>query len=236
MTHYPGREMETMSIAVNYHRWIVDEFERYLGGRVAEVGAGSGSVTRILLRKPIESLVAFEPSRNMYPLLEASLRGDGRAKAVNDVFAPGGAGEAFDSIVYINVLEHIEDDRAELACARAALRPGGHVLLFVPALSWLYSDLDRRIGHFRRYSKKGLCRLVEDAGFALARARYFDLAGVIPWYVNFVLLRRSLEIGSVSHYDRLAVPLVRLMERAVAPPVGKNVLVVGRKDSSGGFS
>jgi SAM-dependent methyltransferase len=225
-----------MSIAVNYHRWIVDEFEPYLGRRVAEVGAGSGSVSRLLLEKRITNLVAFEPSRNMYPLLEALLRGDGRAKAVNDVFTAGAVGESFDSIVYINVLEHIEDDQMELATAREALRPGGRVLLFAPALSWLFSDLDRRIGHFRRYSKKSLSRLVEEAGFTLVRARYFDLAGVVPWWVNFVLLHRSLEIGSVSLYDKLAVPLVRMMERAVAPPVGKNVLVVGRKDPSAGPS
>jgi hypothetical protein len=224
--------METMSIAVNYHRWIVGEFEPFIGEIVAEVGAGSGSVSKLLLEKPIKRLVAFEPSENMFPLLEENLRGEARARAVKGVFSRGVAGEGYDSVLYINVLEHIEDDASELLAARGAIRGGGHVVVFVPALSWLYSDLDRRIGHFRRYSKKGLSGIVREAGFTLVRARYFDFAGVIPWYVNFVLLRRPIDAGSVSLYDRLAVPLVRKLERAVAPPVGKNVLVVGRKDSS----
>jgi len=229
MTHYPGREMETMSIAVNYHRWIVDEFEPYLGAAIAEVGAGSGSVSVLLLEKRIERLLAFEPSHNIYPLLERALSSDGRATTINDVFNPGYTPDGVDSVVYINVLEHVEDDRAELGKARDALRPNGHVLVFVPALSCLYSDLDRRIGHLRRYRKSKLEALVRQAGFAVVKARYFDMAGVVPWYVNFVLLRRSLGTGSVSLYDKLAVPLIRAIERAVPPPLGKNVLLVGRR-------
>ncbi|MCR4340392.1 MAG: hypothetical protein NUW01_10970 [Gemmatimonadaceae bacterium] len=102
-------------------------------------------------------------------------------------------------------------------------------MIFVPALSWLYSDFDRQIGHYRRYAKSGLCRLVEDAGFNLTKVRYFDVAGIIPWYVNFVLLRNSIGSRSVSLYDRLVVPVMRVAERLIPPPVGKNVLLVARK-------
>ena len=228
---YPGKELEAMSIAVNYHRWILDEFAPYLGENVAEVGAGNGSVSKLILERPVKRLTAFEPSQNMFPLLREALAGEGRAAVVNDFFGPRHAQAGFDSIAYINVLEHIEDDRAELAGALKALKAGGHLLVFVPALPWLYSDFDRQIGHFRRYRKKGLSALAGDAGFTIVSARYFDVAGIIPWYVNFVLLRNSIGSGSVSLYDRLVVPVMRNVERMVTPPIGKNVLLVARKNA-----
>lgn len=227
--HYPGKDLEAMSFAVNYHKWIIDEFEPYLGETVAEVGAGIGSISKLLLGKRIKRLLAFEPSHNMYPLLEKELRQEERARAVNDFFSPRYTQEGFDSVVYINVLEHIQDDRTELANALEALKPKGHLLLFVPALAWLYSDLDKQVGHFRRYTKKDLSYLVRNVGFTLVKARYFDLAGIIPWYVNFVLLRNSIGSGSVSLYDKLAVPTMRRIESAVPPPIGKNVLLIGKK-------
>ena len=228
--HYPGKELEAMSSAEHYRHWIAADFAPYLGRKVAEVGAGIGSITRILLEYPVESLVAFEPSSNMYPLLAAALRGEARATAVHGLFGAGQAGQAFDSVVYINVLEHVEHERGELSAAFAALRPGGHLLVFVPALAWLFSDFDREVGHFRRYSKDGLERVVEHAGFEVVESRYFDIAGVLPWYVHFTLLGRSMGKGSVSLYDRVVVPPMRVVEGIVRPPIGKNVLLVARRN------
>lgn len=227
--HYPGKDLEAMSFAVNYHRWIVDEFGPFLGKRVAEVGAGMGSVSKLLLEKPIDRLVAFEPSPDMYPHLERELRGETRAEAVQGFFSRRNADDRFDSVMYLNVLEHITDDGAELKAACEALVPHGHLLLFVPAFGWLYSDLDRRIGHVRRYTMGDLRRVVGAAGLAVVRARYFDVAGILPWYVRFVLLRGSISPRSVSLYDHLVVPVARWIEGALPPPLGKNLLLVGRK-------
>jgi len=227
--NYPGRELEAMSFAVNYHDWIVGELAPFLGRRVAEVGAGIGSVSSLLLRHPIEHLAAYEPSANMFPQLAARLAGEKRARAVNAFFGAEPPAEPFDSVAYINVLEHIEDDGGELARAFAALRPGGHLLVFVPALAWLYSDFDRRIGHARRYSRAGLRGVARAAGFEVATDRYFDAAGVLPWLVNFVLLRRGLGSGGVALYDRLVVPPMRRIEGWIPPPIGKNLLLVARR-------
>ncbi len=227
--HYPGKDLETMSFAMNYHRWIIDELAPYLGESVAEVGAGVGSISKLLLGKPIKHLSAFEPSYNNFPNLEKNLQYDSRAKAVNDFFDGRHASTGFDSVVYINVLEHIEDDRAELTNALNALNAGGHVLLFVPALSWLYSEHDRQIGHFRRYAKKGLSRLVREVGFDLVKIRYFDLVGIVPWYINFTLLRNRLGDNRLTMYDRLVVPTMRRVEKTMPPPIGKNLLIIGKK-------
>lgn len=230
--HYPGKDLEAMSFAVNYHRWILDECAPYLGGTIAEVGAGAGSVSRLLLGRGVKHLFAFEPSPDMFALLQQELHGEERATAVNDFFDAKDAPGRFDSVVYINVMEHIEDDRAEIATALAALKPGGHLMIFVPALAWLYSRLDKEIGHFRRYTKRGLVDAVTAAGFALVKARYFDVAGILPWYVNFVVLGNSFSSGGVSLYDKLVVPVMRRVESVVTPPIGKNVLLVARKPTT----
>jgi SAM-dependent methyltransferase len=227
--HYPGKELEAMSFASNYHRWIVDEIAPFLGERVAEVGAGIGSVSRLLLERPLAHLDAFEPSANMFPQLREALRAEPRARAVQGFFGAGQAGAAYDAVAYINVLEHIEDDAGELRHAHAALRPGGHLLVFVPALAWLYGELDRQVGHVRRYARRELRERVAEAGFEVRSCRYFDVAGVAPWYVNCVLLRRGLGGGSVSLYDRLVVPPMRRLESWIAPPLGKNLLLVARR-------
>lgn len=227
---YFGKDLEAMSFARNYRSWILAEFEPYLGGSVAEVGAGVGSFSEALLHAGIDRLVAFEPSENMFPLLQEALGPTARATAVNDFFGPGLAGERFDSVVYVNVLEHVEDHAAELAVARGALAPQGHLLILVPALPWLYSEMDRQLGHYRRYTRDGLVELVESSGFVVVNARYFDLGGVIPWYVHFTLLKRQFSSGSVGLYDRLAVPLTRAIERLVSPPVGKSVILIARRD------
>ena len=229
MPQYFGKDLEAMAFARNYHKWILAEFFPYLGSSVAEVGAGVGSFSTLVLGTNIRSLKAFEPSRNMYPLLQEAFSQDRRAKAINDFFGRAKKEERFDSVLYVNVLEHIEDDASELANARDALNLNGHLLIFVPALPWLYSDLDRQVGHFRRYMKKDLVELARRSGFSIVKARYFDVAGIIPWYINFVLLKNLISGGSVSLYDRLVVPAMRVMEGVVPPPIGKNLLLVAKK-------
>jgi SAM-dependent methyltransferase len=231
MNQYFGKDLEAMSFANNYYRWVIAEFSPYIRGAVAEVGAGVGNFSKLILEANIGSLMAFEPSGNMFPFLEKALNKDKRAKAINGFFGKVETSKHFDSVLYINVLEHIEDDFSELSRVYTALFPGGYLLIFVPALSWLYSELDRQIGHFRRYTKKNLVELTQRAGFSIVKACYFDIAGIIPWYINFTLLKNTISCGTVSLYDKLVVPVVRVIERLVPPPIGKNVLLIARKNN-----
>jgi len=226
---YTGKELEAMSFAVNYHQWIVDELTPYLGETVVEVGAGTGDMSRLLLQTRLKHLYSFEPSSNMFPKLKAKAEGVSRMTAFNEYFNERSVVDAPDSVLYLNVLEHIEDDAAELLNVYKALRSGAYLLIFVPALSWLFSPADESVGHYRRYHKVPLVKRVEEAGFKVEKARYFDLAGIIPWYVNFVLLKNSFSAGSITLYDRLVVPPMRYLERAITPPIGKNILLIARK-------
>jgi len=218
-----------MSFAINYHKWIIEELAPFFGHNVVEVGAGVGDLSALLLQAELKHLFAFEPSSNLFPLLGSRIEGLSRVTAINEFFSPDHVPEAIDSVLYINVLEHIEDDHAELLTAYQALQDGGCLWLFVPALSWLFSEADRSVGHFRRYHMKPLVRLVEEVGFVVEKARYFDLAGIIPWYVNFVLLKNTFSAGSVALYDKVVVPPMRLFEKLITPPIGKNILLVARK-------
>ena len=94
-------------------------------------------------------------------------------------------------MVYVNVLEHIENDKQELFYINQSLKTGGYVCIFVPALAWLYSDFDASIGHYRRYYKKQLIDLVEKAGFEIVKISYFDIMGIIPWFIFLRFLRKN---------------------------------------------
>jgi len=150
--------------------------------------------------------------------------------------APGPAGDEVaarrrpDSIIYVNVLEHVPDDEGELRAVHRALAPGGRVFIFVPAFRWLYGGFDRRVAHVRRYTRPELEGKCAAAGFHVLKSVYFDLAGVAPWWIKYRLLKSdSMEPGLVKLYDRCFVPLVKVAERVVPPPLGKNVLLVAEK-------
>jgi SAM-dependent methyltransferase len=235
--HYPGHELEFMEFAVNYRRWILDRLRPYLGHRIVEVGGGTGAFSQLLLGTHPEALTVLEPSTNMFPVLAQ------RLAAID----PGGSARAqqctldqalmrfpeisnADSILYINVLEHIEDDEQELRTVYSALAPAGRVLIFSPAMRWLMGKVDRQMGHFRRYHRDELTRKCLSAGFQIRVATYVDLLGVLPWWVRYCLLKSNrMEDKSVRLYDRCVVPLARVLESAITPPCGKNVLVIAEK-------
>lgn len=227
---YPGRDLEAMVFAKRYHSWICDLFAPWLGERLVEVGAGSGNFSRMLLARGAGSLLAIEPSPEMFSRLSGWASTDRRVEVHHGTLATSGVEpESADAILYVNVLEHIEDEAVELETARSALKPGGSLLLYVPALEFLYSDFDRRIGHYRRYEKKALRQLVVSAGFQTEFCRYVDLLGVLPWYLSMRLLKGDLSPRAVALYDLLGTPLTRWLETRVSPPVGKNLALVARK-------
>jgi SAM-dependent methyltransferase len=234
---YAGRDLEAMSFARNYHRWILDLFAPYLGRRIVEVGAGTGAFSELLLARAPESLTLVEPSTEMYRRLIAHvgrIRTAARLRTYNDTFARVAGRVALeerpDSIIYVNVLEHVEEDEAELRVVRDALAPGGRLFLFVPAFEWLYGSFDRQVGHRRRYTRRGLAVKCESASLRVLKAVYFDAAGVVPWWLKYRVLRsEKMEPGAVKFYDDFCVPVLRRAEARLPPPLGKNVLMVAEK-------
>ncbi len=232
---YVGKDLEAMDFAENYHRWILDIFRPFLGRRLVEVGAGTGSFSNLLLETQPESLSLIEPSE-MYEALVKNIPSDAGPTAIShhrNIFtsvANDIKPTRPDTLLYVNVLEHIENDVDELRAVHRTLSTGGRLCIFVPSLPFLLSDFDRRIGHFRRYERKDLLRKCEDAGFTLRLIRSFDAPGILPWLVKYRLLgSTTMESSAVQLYDRVAVPIIRRIEAVLHPPIGKNLIYVGEK-------
>jgi SAM-dependent methyltransferase len=182
----------------------------------------------LLLETKPESLTLLEPS-NMYAALEKARI----AEAHHCTLAQAKFSIRPDSIVYVNVLEHIEDDQGELRTAHSALAPGGRVLIFVPANPWLMGSIDRQLGHFRRYTMNELTSKCRAAGFGIRSSSYFDVAGILPWWIKYCVFKSErMEPAAVRFYDRWVVPVARFLEGLVLPPIGKNIVLIAEKPLS----
>lgn len=213
-----------------YNGWIYDQIESALGKRVLEVGSGTGNITRFLAADGRE-VVASE----VVPVYRQHLRHLFRDKPQVEVamFDLDGAApleliaKPFDTVVCLNVLEHIEHDLAALCEMKRVIRPGGYLALLVPAHPVLYGQFDRAVGHYRRYSRGGLMELLGAAGFEVQSAVYFNFLAVLPWLLNGRILKRDyLPKGQMSLADRL-VPLLRL-ERFFGPPWGISLIAIAK--------
>jgi SAM-dependent methyltransferase len=138
------------------------------------------------------------------------------------------AGRGIDTILCFNVLEHVEDDRGALRRLHAALAPGGRLLLLVPAHQRLYGAIDRAIDHYRRYDAAGLAATLEEAGFRVEHTQYFNRLGVLGWYLNSVLLRRTKVPGLQLRLQNVLVPFLRA-EAALPLPFGLSLIAVARR-------
>jgi SAM-dependent methyltransferase len=233
-------ELPTIEALVNYHAWIYHEIQPFLGDRLTEIGGGLGTFSDLLIRhhvlgQPNRTIEVLEPAKDLFAQLrnkcQARYKGllqKAHLRLTNGVFTP--RVNTFDTAIMINVLEHIEDDRDLIGKIYSSIQPGGTLAVFSPALPFLYSPLDRRVGHFRRYRKNDLSAIIEGAGFSLEKVQYMDTLGVIPWYlINVLAGSCSFNPLLAKIYDRAVIPITRWMEHYFGAPIGKNVLVVGRK-------
>ncbi|MFO1452022.1 MAG: methyltransferase domain-containing protein [Opitutaceae bacterium] len=222
-------EFAALQEARNYRRALRRSFGGFLHGRVLEIGAGIGHMTREFQSLPgVTKVIAVEPELKFVEQLRAFLPEDSVVHGVaRDVRPPTG----WDGIVSINVLEHIEDDLGELVRYRNLLAERqGHLCLFVPARPELYAPLDRDFGHFRRYTRPDLRSKLVRAGFKVEHLRYYNLSGYFAWWFSFRLLgRRKFDAAAVRFFDRFLFPPTYWCEsRLCAPPFGQNLIVVAR--------
>jgi SAM-dependent methyltransferase len=233
---YSGQELDALAEARNYYGWISGRFAPYLGARILEVGAGIGTFTEHLLaRAPSASVLAIEPAENNFPHLARRFASEPRVTPRQGYLDQAIQPRIADSVVAVNVMEHVEDDGAFLRAAFRALSPGGHVLLFVPALPALFGSLDRAFDHFRRYTRPALRERLEDAGLRPVDLRYMNLPGVAAWWLTGKVLRKTtVSARDARLYDRWVVPWVRAVESRVSPPLGQSLLAIARKPESNG--
>lgn len=223
-----------MDEARSYHRWILRYFRPFLGDRIIELGAGTGSFADCLLEvhKPSQ-LTLYEPAVNLFPSLQQRFEGRPGVTPIHDHLDERTASLSADTAVMVNVLEHIEDDSRCLRDIHRVLTPDGHLLLFVPALPAIYGSLDRAFEHFRRYTKPGLRQKLAETRFQVEEIRYFNLIGIAAWFWSGRILKRKMvPARDVRFYDRWIVPAAARLEDAWEPPLGQSLLVIAGKQDS----
>jgi SAM-dependent methyltransferase len=222
-----GASLESLEGADNYYDWIVSLIAPTLRGHVLEVGAGTGTVTSLLAKAGFP-VTCIEPDAEIGGRLAERFRGCGDVTVFRGSCADfaGGRPGHLDSAVLVNVLEHIEDDKGELARLTTLLGPDSPVVLWVPAFDFLYSRYDREVGHFRRYSRPGIAAVCEAAGLTVTSSRYVNAPGAVAWGVTAKALRmRPASGGLTGIYDRAFVPSIRALESRTRVPFGQSILV-----------
>jgi 2-polyprenyl-3-methyl-5-hydroxy-6-metoxy-1,4-benzoquinol methylase len=225
--------LRRMAMLAPYNRWLHERFERYLGKRILEVGSGVGNQTRYFIDDR-ERVVAsdIEPhyvreltgrfgdrtnvriASYRFPLQETDrteLRDDG-----------------IDTIVCMNVLEHIEDDGSTLRDFAQVLPSGGHLVLLVPSLKALYGTLDQHLNHYRRYDQEELRSKLTAAGFAIDEMRFLNRVAVPGWWLNSRVLKRRVMPKGQLRFFKWVMPLLRLEEKR-SPGFGLSLLALARK-------
>ncbi len=231
--------LETMSSAlpkaVNYHRWILGLLEPHVRSPLLEVGFGYGQYTEVLARH-VRRLVALDADPQFIHAARALPRHvELRVADITDPTLPHTLGlEEFNTVVCLNVLEHIQDDAGSLRCFRDLLRPGGALLLLVPAHQALYGRMDALAGHCRRYSRRQLRQRLVAAGFSLRQLRYFNPLGALGWWINARFARpRTLSDGFINRqillFDRYVQPLSRMLDRLTSPFFGQSLWAVAMR-------
>jgi glycosyltransferase involved in cell wall biosynthesis len=227
----PGyKTLLRLAKAERYNRWMLEQLAPWLGQRILEVGSGIGSFTRFLMGRDL--IVATELNPRYLRILGNTFERHTRVEVMplnlTDFDPAPLAARSLDTILCLNVLEHVADDREALRRLHASLAPGGRLLLVVPAHQRLYGAIDRAIDHHRRYERSGLAEKLEEAGFHVESMQYFNRVGVVGWYLNSVLLRRTRVPSFQLQLQNLLVPLLRA-EAAVPLPFGLSLVAVGRR-------
>lgn len=222
-----------MQEAPRYNRWQYERIAPYLGSRICEVGSGIGNMSALLRQSNPDLLVLTDTDAYYRDVLRNTL-GSFPEVVVDELTLPDqSAGARFhryalDTVVALNVVEHIEDDLGALRCIADMLESGGRAIILVPAFQALYGSFDRELGHKRRYTRKSLCETMGRAGFRVNHVFYFNLLGTFGWWLNARVRRvPRIPLTQLRLFETL-VPVLRLEDHAPLP-FGQSVIAVGER-------
>jgi SAM-dependent methyltransferase len=226
-------ELELFAAADNWKRYWSRRIQPFVTGDVLEVGAGIGSNTPFLDQGGNGGWVCLEPDPGLIARLTENLaRTAGRHEyeIICGTLETLDASRTFDTIIYIDVLEHIENDRDELETAASHLRAGGRIVVLSPAHQWLFTPFDAAIGHVRRYNRP-MFRSLSPAGLRLWQLIYLDSVGLVLSAANLLLLRQSMPTKAQLHFwDRYVIPLSRVFDKCLLNSVGKSIVGIWQRE------
>lgn len=218
--------LRIMETAGWYNHWFFSMVEPDIKGEILEIGAGMGTFTRRLAR--LGRVTAIEINPTLIKRLE-------KIKGLEAGFGDIERGKyffknkRFDSVICLNVLEHIKEDKEALSNMNKLLKTGGRLTLLAPAHQAAFGSLDKNLGHFRRYSKKQLLKKLVNSGFEVSKLRFLNWPGAIGWFINARILKRKLlPKNQLSIFDKLARPFL-IGEKSIEPPFGLSLLAIAEK-------
>ena len=230
---YIGDELELFQHANNWKAYMRRSLAPFIAGAVAEVGAGIGGTTAALAGLPgVTNWLCVEPDPAQAAIISGRIeRGElpGHCRALCGTLAGLRRDEPLDAVLYIDVLEHIDDDRGELRDAAAVLRTGGRIVVLAPAYQFLFSPFDAAVGHHRRYTLRSL-RNVRPDGMTERAGFYLDSMGLLASLANKLLLKqRQPTVKQVQTWDRRIVPLSVMLDPLVRRRLGRSAVIVWEK-------
>lgn len=229
---YIGDELNIFSAAKHWKSYLRSQIKPYMGRNVLEIGAGLGGTTKFLCQGQFQSWICLEPDPTLANQLSEQIQA-GQLPSCCQVQVGTLDGREplgkYDTLLYIDVLEHIEHDAAELVAAAGQVAPGGYLVVLSPAHQWLFSEFDRSIGHYRRYTRAGL-KSISPPGLNLVRNSYLDSVGLIASLANRFFLKSGMPTSrQVAIWDGLMVPASTFLDQLLFQRVGKSVLAVWQR-------
>jgi SAM-dependent methyltransferase len=220
-------QLEELTEAVNYRAWLVSLALPYLGDRPLEVGSGIGDYAAALAAAGLDVTASDAEPGRVKQLAERF--SETPNVSVRELTLPATEPGDYSAVVAFNVLEHIPEDVAAVRGMAELLRPGGAVVLYVPAFMFAFSDLDASIGHQRRYRIGQLRRVCEAAGLTVERIHYVNSLGLLAWFVGIRLMKRQPHAGPMLRiWDSVVIRVLRRVETRWRPPFGQSVFAVAR--------
>ena len=225
---YLNEVLEFFDISDNYRSYQIELFENYVGKEILEVGAGRGKIIEILAQNSEKQFTLLELDKNFFDILNNKFNSknikvlEERTQNIKD--------NKFDTIFYLDVIEHIEDDRFELDTAYNLLKKNGHLIIIVPAFQILFSKFDQKVGHFRRYRKEFFKRYSDEKNLKIKKLVYFDFLGFfIILFSKLLNLTNSKKTTLGIKIWNFLIPLSRLIDKITFHSIGKSIVCIYEK-------
>ena len=230
--------LNVIAEADKFNEWMYNTIRPFTKGLILEVGSGIGNISSFFLKNGA-SIYLSDIRNNYCAFLKKEFGNDQGVKGIiqldlidkdfDNKF--GYLFNTFDSIFALNVVEHISDDDLAIKNSKKLLKPGGNLIILVPAYQWLYNKFDKELEHYRRYTRKSLKKLFS-SHMKIIHSQYFNLAGIFGWFLSGSLLKKkTIPAGQMKLYNKL-VPLFKLADKIIVNQLGLSVIVVGQKPAN----
>ncbi|MBX3241118.1 MAG: class I SAM-dependent methyltransferase [Chitinophagaceae bacterium] len=230
------KTLEVFSKAIHFNKWMFNKLAPYFHGHILEIGSGIGNISSLLLEQYVHvnlSDVKYEYCK----ILQSKFSGNSNLENIYQLNLEDTSllnhfpelKKKFDTVLVLNVVEHIKDDKQAINNCKKFLNENGTLIILVPAHQFLYNSIDKELGHFKRYDQKSISSLLGSCGLTVIHTSYFNTAGIPAWWLSGSILRKKMVTGSQMRiYDRL-IPLFKLADIIFNKVSGLSVIAIAQK-------